>query len=55
MTNRGIEALDALGKIRALLSAAQFLTGSQKETELMLDLMNLAEETAARVLEGEKK
>lgn len=49
--NKGIKAIDALSKIQSLLSAAQWLTSSQEETELQLELLNIAETVAVRVLE----
>ncbi|WP_294900522.1 hypothetical protein [Tatumella sp. UBA2305] len=50
--NDGIRAIDALSKIKSLLSAAQWLTASGEETELQLELLNLAESIAAKTLEG---
>jgi len=50
--NHGIKAIDALGKIQSLLSAAMYLTASDEETELQLELLNLAESIAAKTLEG---
>lgn len=48
---QGIKAIDALGKIQKLLAAAMYLTASDEETELQLELMNLAESIAAKTLE----
>ena len=49
---RNTSAQDALGKITALLNAAQFLTSTQEEKELMLELIGAAEDVATRALEG---
>lgn len=45
-------AQDALTKITALLKAAQWLTSTEDEKGLMLELIGAAEDTATRVLEG---
>ncbi|WP_170870419.1 hypothetical protein [Pantoea sp. 1.19] len=47
------DAIDALGKIRALLNAAMFLTASDEESEAGADLIQIAERVAARALGGE--
>lgn len=49
--NQGIKAVDALGKIQKLLAAAMYLTASDEETELQLELMTIAESIAAKTLE----
>ncbi|WP_156994692.1 hypothetical protein [Tatumella morbirosei] len=46
------DALDALSKIKSLLSAAMFMTKDGKESELRFELMEVAHDTAAHVLEG---
>ena len=48
---QGIKAIDALGKIQKLLAAAMYLTASDEETELQLELMTIAESIAAKTLE----
>lgn len=49
--NDGIKAIDALSKIKSLLSAAQWLTASDEETELQMELLSLAEAVASKTLE----
>jgi len=49
--SEGIEAIDALNKIQKILAAATYLNSSDEETELQLELMNLAESIAAKTLE----
>lgn len=49
---QGIKAIDALGKIQKLLAAAMYLTASDEETELQLELMTIAESIAAKTLEN---
>ncbi|SER18765.1 hypothetical protein SAMN05216522_11395 [Rosenbergiella nectarea] len=49
--DKGIKAMDALGKIQSLLAAAMYLTESDEETELQLELMTIAESIAAKTLE----
>ncbi|WP_241625439.1 hypothetical protein [Rosenbergiella epipactidis] len=49
---QGIKAIDALGKIQKLLAAAMYLTASDEETELQLELMTIAESIAAKTLES---
>lgn len=51
-SGKGIKALDALGKIQSLLAAAMHLNASDEETELQLELINLAESIAAKTLES---
>lgn len=51
-TAHDLAARDALSKITALLNAAQFLTSTQEEKELMLELIGAAEDVATRALEG---
>lgn len=46
------DALDALSKIKSLLSAAMFLGRTDEETQLGFELLEVAHDTAARVLEG---
>ena len=45
-------ALDALNKIKCLLSAAMYLSLNEKETDLHFELLEVAHDTAVRVLEG---
>ncbi|HID4130313.1 TPA: hypothetical protein ACXE8V_000598 [Pluralibacter gergoviae] len=45
-------AQDALTKITALLKAAQWLTSTEDEKGLMLELIGAAEDVATRALEG---
>ncbi len=52
--NKGIDAIDALGKIKSLLSAAMYLTRSDKETDLHFELLEVAHETATQVLEADQ-
>lgn len=52
-SQKEMNAVDALAKIRALLGAAQFLTSGDDEREAMLELLGLAEDVAVRVLEAE--
>jgi len=49
--DKGINAMDALGKIQSLLAAAMYLTASDEEAELQLELMTIAESIAAKTLE----
>lgn len=48
------DALDLLRKIRALLSAALYLTSNKDEVEMSLELVYLAEKVAATVTEGKE-
>ncbi|AIQ99021.1 hypothetical protein LG71_03465 [Pluralibacter gergoviae] len=50
-TARALAAQDALTKITALLNAAQWLTGTEDEKGLMLELIGAAEDVATRALE----
>jgi len=50
--NQGTKAIDALGKIQKLLAAAMYLTASDEEAELQLELMTIAESIAAKTLES---
>mgnify|MGYP000880619163 CR=1 FL=1 len=47
-------ALDALTKISALLNAAQWLTSTEEESSLMLELVGVAEDVATRTLKEQK-
>lgn len=51
-TARDLAAQDALTKITALLKAAQWLTSTEDEKGLMLELIGAAEDVATRALEG---
>lgn len=46
-----LAAQDALTKITALLKAAQWLTSTEDEKGLMLELIGAAEDVATRALE----
>lgn len=46
-----VDALDALSKIKSLLSAAMHLGWSDEEKQLSCELLEVAHNTAARVLE----
>lgn len=48
------DALDALNKIRAILSAAMYLTSTTDELDVRNDLISIAEDVAERVLEATK-
>ena len=48
---QGSAAMDALTKIAALLNAAQWLTSTDEEECLMLELIGAAEDVARRTLE----
>ncbi|MFY0131227.1 hypothetical protein [Klebsiella aerogenes] len=47
-------ALDALTKISSLLNAAQWLTSTEEESSLMLELVGAAEDVATRTLKEQK-
>lgn len=47
-------ALDALTKISSLLNAAQWLTSTEEESSLMLELVGEAEDVATRTLKEQK-
>ncbi|EQB4442710.1 hypothetical protein ACYKEA_000388 [Pluralibacter gergoviae] len=51
-TKHDLVAQDALTKITALLKAAQWLTSTEDEKGLMLELIGAAEDVATRALEG---
>lgn len=51
VTQLEISAVDALAKIKAILSAARFLTSDGNERDVQVDLLDIAEEVATRVLE----
>ncbi|EMM6764525.1 hypothetical protein ROS60_004850 [Pluralibacter gergoviae] len=51
-TAHDLAAQDALTKITALLKAAQWLTSTEDEKGLMLELIGAAEDVATRALEG---
>ncbi len=55
-TQRGIDAIDALHKIAALLNAALFLnTKDEIEHSTMTELIGIAEDVAKRVIEDSAK
>lgn len=49
-SKKEITAIDALNKIAAMLSTAQLLTSTKEESELMLELVGIAESVALRTL-----
>lgn len=51
VTQREINAVDALVKIRAILGAAMVLTTDDQETDAQIELIGIAENVAARALE----
>lgn len=50
-SKKEITAIDALTKIAAMLSTAQLLTSTKEESELMLELVGVAEDVALRALD----
>ncbi|MBM7342729.1 hypothetical protein OMR58_16215 [Erwinia sp. INIA-01] len=51
VTQREMNAVDALEKIKAILNAALFLTSSRHEKDAQTELIGIAEDVATRVLE----
>lgn len=51
VTQREMNAVDALGKIKAILSAAMFLTSDDQEKDVQIELIGIAENVATRALE----
>lgn len=50
VTQREMNAVDALVKIKAILSAAMFLTSDDQERDAQTELIGIAEDVATRAL-----